>query len=261
MGRKRKPSIILGSAFLLLVLFFPACERDPPATENLDARNRSITFAGHEIDLIRFELPDSGNEFFVSKYEITNSQYKEFLLRSGYDGSDHPSSKEQEPFFHNWKKDPRWLDHLDGNFPTGQANFPACYLNWWHAKRFCQWLSNETGEKVRLPTKAEWMFVAAGTENRKYPWGNNWEARRCNSGGIADGYEGGAPVGSFPNGATPEGVHDLAGNIWEWCDDQVLRGGPWCLGPNELTTSFAGKENPDQANDKFGFRIVVEGRK
>ena len=99
----------------------------------------------------------------IGKYEVTNDQYAAFLKASGYDGSDFPSSKKQEPFFYNWRKDPEFIDHLNG-VPAGEGNYPACYLNWHHADAFCKWLSKETGKTVRLPSEKEWQFVAAGKE-------------------------------------------------------------------------------------------------
>jgi formylglycine-generating enzyme required for sulfatase activity len=67
-----------------------------------------------------------------------------------------------------------------------------------------------------------------------------------------------APVGSFANGATPEGVFDLAGNIWEWTAEGHLRGGPWCLGENVMASAVIAREDPERADDKSGFRVVVE---
>ena len=217
------------------------------------SRPRVLDGGGPSIELVGLLLPEdsarsNGFHFFISKYEITNRQYQAFVSESGYSGADHPSSKGSEPFLHHF---------TDGRSPEGQGEYPACYLNWWHCKAYCDWLSRRTGNTVRLPTEEEWMFAAAGVEHRKYPWGNVWDPKRCNWAGTEDGFAEAAPVGSFPDGCTPEGVHDLAGNIWEWCEDRVLRGGPWCLDPESVTTSCAAKEDTNRADDKFGFRIVV----
>ncbi|MBN4051625.1 SUMF1/EgtB/PvdO family nonheme iron enzyme [bacterium AH-315-M05] len=193
-------------------------------------------------------IPYSYGGFYIGKYEITNEQYKVFIDDTRYDGSDHPSSKSTEPFLNHFK---------NGNYPAKKGDYPICYVNWWHTKAYCNWLSRKTGKTVRLPTKDEWEYVAGGLEKRIYPWGNEWDPKRCNWASSIDGYEEAAPVGSFSNGTTPEGIHDLAGNIWEWCEDRVLRGGPWCMGPETVKTTFSSKEDTDRADDKFGFRIVV----
>ncbi|MCH8274464.1 MAG: SUMF1/EgtB/PvdO family nonheme iron enzyme [Armatimonadetes bacterium] len=189
--------------------------------------------------------------FYIGKYEITNAQYKAFVDETGYDGSDHPSSKFTEPFLGHW---------VNGTYPDGQAKHPACYVNWHHAEAFCDWLSKKTGKVVRLPADDEWEFAARGEKGRIYPWGDDWQPAFCNWGdeGKTDGYELSAPVGSFPSGATPEGVHDLAGNIWEWTAEKSLRGGPWCLDPDSMRAEWKAIEDTDRADDKFGFRIVME---
>ena len=249
---------------LIALMLAVSCTREKESVSGPPvSASKTIRVEGLEIEMVGFQLPQSGGAFFIGTYEITNAQYKAFLTATEYDGKDHPSSK--EPFFHNWNKDPKhtkWMKSMSGSsvigsYPEDQANYPACLLNWWHAKAFCDWLSAQTGDTVRLPTKEEWLFVAAGSEQRKYPWGDQWNPKWCNWAGDEDGFAGAAPVGSFPKGATPEGVHDLAGNIWEWCEDRSLRGGPWCMGPSIVTTSFASREDTDRADDKFGFRIVL----
>lgn len=219
-------------------------------------KNIKLNPGGPPIKLVHFPPRKSGlrsplQSFYIGKYEITNAQYKVFIDETQYDGSDHPSSKRSEPFLNDFK---------DGNYSKNQANYPVCYLNWWHANAYCDWLSRKIGKIVRLPTKDEWEYVAGGTGKRIYPWGNEWHPKRCNWGSDIDGFKGASPVGSFPKGATPEGVHDLCGNIWEWCEDRALRGEPWCEGPDEVTTTFSSWEDTDRADDKFGFRIVVEGK-
>ena len=231
-----------------------ACKQRTPRS----SESNVVEHAGIRIDLVELRIPGRTGELWIGRYEVTNAQYRRFVELSGYDGSDHPSSKPGEPFFYNWRKDPRWIDALDGSVPAGKEQHPACYLNWWHAKAFCTWLSKVTGQTVRLPSRAEWRFAAGGKDKRTYPWGDDWRAGHCNSAGAADGFVASAPVGSFPKGATPEGLHDMAGNIWEWSEDRVLLGGPWCLGKDALTTDAAGREDAAQANDKFGFRILVE---
>lgn len=210
-----------------------------------------------DIELVLIEGRDPDESCFFSRFEITNAQYLEFVHATGYDGSEHPSSKVTEPFL---------AQVVDGHCPPDQLDHPVSNLNWHHAVAFCEWLSAESGAVVRLPTDAEWEWAASGPEHRVYPWGDEWDPARCNWGdssggdrfGLWDGYRASAPVGSFPRGATPQGLEDMAGNIWEWTQEGHLRGGPWCLDPEMMRCDLVADEGVDQANDKFGFRILVE---
>jgi len=201
------------------------------------------------IELVRIAAHGNTPTFWIARTELTHAQFAAFVRATGYDGSDQPSSKPTEPFLHDWR---------DSAPPADRAAYPVCYLNVHHARAFCAWASRATGRTVRLPTDAEWGLAARGPEGRTFPWGDEWDPQRCNSGTPDDGFAEAAPVGSFPRGATPEGVLDLAGNIWEWTEDAHLRGGPWCMGPDTVRSDFVAHEDPERADDKFGMRVVVE---
>jgi formylglycine-generating enzyme required for sulfatase activity len=188
--------------------------------------------------------------FLLARTELTYAQFAPFLHATGYNGSEHPSSKGSEPFLADW--------HGATTPPPDRATYPVCYLNVHHARAFCDWATRTTGRRVRLPSDAEWELAARGPERRTFPWGMEWDPTRCNSAGAEDGFAEAAPVGSFANGATPEGVFDLAGNIWEWTAEGHLRGGPWCLGAHVMESAVIAREDPERADDKFGFRVVVE---
>ena len=131
--------------------------------------------------------------FYIDKYEVTNKQYKQFLAETGYTPK-------------------HYLDYEPYNTP----NFPAVVLEWEDAVAYTNWAGK------RLPTEAEWEKAARGTDGRIWPWGNEWDGTKLsgNDGtGLKDGYKETAPVGQFPQGASPYGAHDMAGNLWEWVSD------------------------------------------
>jgi sulfatase modifying factor 1 len=150
--------------------------------------------------------------FYIDKHEITNAQYAEFLEAaqgsSQWDHPDQPTDRGHEQ---------RYLtDDLRG------ADQPAVGINWFDAYAYCQWAGK------RLPTEAEWEYAARGAEGRRvYPWGDAapdadgiwWANYRPVSGPASDGHRHTAPVGSYPDGVSPFGVMDMAGNAEEWVQD------------------------------------------
>lgn len=209
-----------------------------------------ITAVQPPIDLVAIKGHGSVHGFKIGKTEVTVAQYAAFVKDTGYDGGEHGSSKEIEPFLNGW---------MNGRPPEGRDKHPVCNLNWHNAQAFCDWLARKSGRAVRLPSDAEWTLAAAGPEGRTFPWGEAWDIQKCNSGTPDDGFAEAAPVGSFPKGATPEGVLDMAGNIWEWTADKSLRGGPWCMGEESCRTAFVAREDTERCDDKFGFRVCVGG--
>lgn len=134
--------------------------------------------------------------FLVAETEVTNEQYRDFVKASGYKPPEH------------WK---------GGEFPPGAALEPVTGVSWNDAVAYCKWLSHEIGAEARLPTEAEWEAAARGREDRKYPWGNDWDER------AADCMEAGGrvrAVKSFPAGKSPAGAYDMAGNVWEWTAEE-----------------------------------------
>jgi formylglycine-generating enzyme required for sulfatase activity len=168
---------------------------------------------------------------------------------------------------------------------------PVVYVSYLDAVKFCQWLSTRERRKYRLPTEAEWEYAAKGHDNRKFPWGNYdgrgdlanfadrntvfaWSDRE-----IDDGYPESSPVGAFPLGASPFGIEDMAGNVWEWCLDyyelyrpgpkvnsrgptsgtkRVHRGGSWKSRFSSLRTTVRSSNVPGFSCNDLGFRIVCE---
>ncbi len=131
--------------------------------------------------------------FYIDQLEVTNSQYKKFLSETGYVPK-------------------RYLDRPPFNVP----DLPAIVLEWEDAVTYTEWAGK------RLPTEAEWEKASRGTDGRIWPWGSEWDGSKLsgNDGtGLEDGYKETAPVGQFPQGASPFGALDMAGNIWEWVAD------------------------------------------
>jgi len=200
--------------------------------------------------------------FYIARYLITNADYEQFDRA-----------------------------HTSKRAPSAGDRHPVVYVSSLDAIKFCNWLSTRERRKYRLPTEAEWEYAAKGNENRKFPWGN--QEGRGDLANFADrntafawsdreidcGYAETSPVGAFPLGASPFGIEDMAGNIWEWCLDyyeqyrpgpkvnprgptsgpkRVYRGGSWKSRFTSLRTTVRGSNVPSFSCNDLGFRIVCE---
>lgn len=157
--------------------------------------------------------------FYIAKYETTNAQWRKFRDDPGYDDVKYwPNGKvvrkDQVSYWMN-------ASNHGGGTPDSD-DYPVMGVNWDSATAYCNWVSAKTGKKYRLPTEAEWEKAARGTDQRRYPWGNEIEHADANYVGTQK-MDTSMKVGSFPKGVSPYGVYDMAGNISEWCSDWYSR--------------------------------------
>jgi iron(II)-dependent oxidoreductase len=196
----------------------------------------------HQVDLPAFE---------IDKFEVTNADFAQFVKAAGYQ-----TDAEKEKRTKNWQ-----------SVAEGKDNHPVVFVSWNDATAYCQWIGK------RLPTEAEWEKAARGTDGRTYPWGNEWDPSKVNA--KETGLRGTAVVGSFGAGASPYGVEDMAGNVWEWTADwyeaypgstyksdyfgqefKVLRGGAWFETADFVRTTVRNANSQTAANDDIGFRCA-----
>jgi formylglycine-generating enzyme required for sulfatase activity len=162
---------------------------------------------------------------------------------------------------------------------------PVVCVRWIDAMEYISWLRRMTGQPWRLPTEAEWEKAVRWDSSKtrsqsRYPWGNKFDSRRCNT--SASGIRTTTPIDRYPNGVSPNGLWDMAGNVWEWTSSlfksypydptdgrentisrkhRVLRGGAWLLDPTVARTTCRNKENPVTFAGYFydvGFRLVLD---
>ncbi len=227
------------------------------------------------------------SDYQIGKYEVTNAQFTAFCAAKPYTAQG------------DWQ-------NADGSLPGYSTNYPdnpVVCVTWYDAKSFCDFYG------YRLPTEAEWEKAARGTDERVYPWGNSRDQDNCNNfeynGSLLSEmapirlYEGEMrgtlPVGSFPSGASPYGAMDMAGNVWEWCNDwadfdehhpdapdynyylwcfnqgtvinpqgpvnadcaRVFRGGSWSGNyTGYIRAAYRDNNAPDTTGDIWGFRVA-----
>lgn len=195
----------------------------------------------------RVELP----AFWITRAPVTNAQYAAFVAATGH----------------------RPPAHWEGpRPPAALADHPVTYVDWRDAAAFCAWAGG------RLPSEAEWEKAARGADGRPYPWGGAPPSPELACFDRADDLVGTWPVGRRPAGASPHGLLDAAGNVWEWTaslhrpypyrpDDgredprapgqRVLRGGS-CRSEHEryLRCAFRSLSYPARRRDHIGFRVA-----
>ncbi len=193
------------------------------------------------------------DEYWIGKYPVTNAQYQAYVKANKITG---------------WK------------FEPGKEQHPAANVSWEDAVGFCKWAGIASGGAVRLPTEAEWEKAARGTDKRLYPWGNQQpDNSRANYGGII---KTATPVGRFsPQGDSPYGCADMAGNVWEWTADwysnayyssqssfsnppgplsgthKVVRGGSFNVNIRNLRTAVRYGNFPASRYNLIGFRCAA----
>jgi serine/threonine-protein kinase len=141
--------------------------------------------------------------FYLDKYEVTNAEYAEFIRNTG----------RPAPAINPTLKGSYWEPWNGNNPPSGRAHWPVTNVSPKDVEAFAAWLSKRDGVIYRLPTEEEWEYTARnGSRNSLFPWGNSWEEGRANINQKRSPVD----VGSFPQGATQNGVQDMVGNVWEW---------------------------------------------
>ncbi len=200
----------------------------------------------------------------IDKYPVTQAQYARFIAANHY----------RVPL--NWK---------DGKMPRGMALHPVTMVSWYNARDYCAWAGK------RLPTEAEWEKAARGDDARRWPWGSVMFPENLNT-YYKVGHT--TPVNAYPQGASPYGVMDMAGNVQEWVADEftpypgtpargqvfeakeidtnyhrgseekerlvyfVMRGGSWKSDPFSTYTFHRNYSMPNYASDFFGFRCAMD---
>ena len=189
----------------------------------------------------------------LSRYPVTNDQYRVFVDSGGYTTRAHWDDA-------GWKwrektgtlqpddwQDARW------NGPTQ----PVVGVSWYEAQAYCKWA------ECRLPTEKEWEAAARGPQGFEYPWGNDWRKEICNTKEAKIGRT--TPVGTFPASRAACGADDMAGNVWEWCEDSggpkdrsgcALRGGSWGDDSFNVRSATRGSSLPVNRFNFIGFRVV-----
>jgi hypothetical protein len=247
--------------------------RDVPPRLRLDAGLIAADLGERPADLNDWVNIDArgklGYDFRIGRYPVTNVQFQRFVDAGGYATSQPwwtPKAIEEiMQFWKGWPAGPR----LWGNPNFDKATQPVVGVSWYEAAAYAQWLTGRlrgegqigAHEEVRLPKEAEWEWVAGGAQKRPYPWGTTFDAWRANT--KESELDQPSPVHMYPDGATPEGVWDLAGNVWEWSADVDKDGWPWLRGGaywNEANgVGSAARSGVDPRNWLYlcGLRLVV----
>lgn len=212
----------------------------------------------------RTELPQRtisiAQPYRMARFPITEVQFSAFAQSSDYADTkwwrDVPAEYQAQPIF------------IIEEDSQPAPNDPATHISWYQATAFCNWLTAKVqqaniiteNQVIRLPTEYEWEKAARGTDGRVYPYGDDAEIDNAN---MSDANLGTVcAVGLFPDGISPYSIHDMSGNVFEWCapsEDATysLRGGSFFMSQEWARCAYRYERTPSQQLKDFGFRIVL----
>jgi len=269
----------------------------PPDLDEFVPIPAGLFLYGDEKRTVVIEQP-----FAIARYPVTNVQYRRFVEAGGYDRREwwsdlgwawrsgkydskdqedyeerhlarRPPEKRNEPFY--WH-DAKWNNPLT----------PVVGVSWFEAEAYANWLAQELGRSVRLPTEEEWERAARHTDGREYPWGNAFDHHCLNCAEFWAGrkelsdsewlewFRSGSyrltsttTVGQFPDGDSEAGTSDMCGNVWEWTCSwydaegvyRVVRGGSWYRHRRYARCASRIGLVPDDFRGIVGLRVVSPG--
>lgn len=277
-NRKSLFALLIGILCLVYLLAFQSPTYTTSQTKNHDPDIDYVLIEGGEFIMgnqlgqgrqnERPVLKVSIKSFALSKYEITNEQFCDFLNEMGnrLDEGGNNWLDINSPYCNIIFSNKRYLPK------SGKANHPVIEVSWYAAKAYANWIG------ARLPTEAEWEFAASARgKYKKYPTGQIIVNDQANLKGIStiDKWAGTSPVGSFPPNEL--GLYDMAGNVWEWCSDQYklyeeeklydqkdtklgytrsVRGGSWSFPKKYATITYRAREYASYWSYDNGFRVA-----
>jgi formylglycine-generating enzyme required for sulfatase activity len=216
---------------------------------NKKTLKRAEDLIGEKIIDTVFELQAELPAFSLSKYEITNKEYKLFVEETGY----------QKPF--TWNN----IEFKE----YSKLNNPVVGVSWYDAMEYCRWLEKKyTSKKIRLPTETEWEIAAKGITENIFPWGDKVpRGTFVNFKGSNSGKP--IPVDKNASQPSPFGAVHMGGNVEEWCyeayhdekdseDKKVVRGGNFKSFPSELRCTAYRFVSPKERSLEIGFRILIK---
>ena len=226
----------------------PSVEPTPSPPASSGAFRDALRSGGQGPAMVR--IP--GKNYALGVYEVTFDEYDRFCSATG----------REKPDDNGW----------------GRGNRPVINVSWHDAAAYAEWLSAQTGATYRLPNETEWEYAARGGTTTEYWWGDEVGRNHANCDGCGSQWDNRqtAPAGSFP--ANPYGLHDTAGNVWEWTcgawetskngrdgcisnkranDARVIRGGSWYSTPAGVRSAYRNFDGgPATRNDDTGFRLA-----
>jgi formylglycine-generating enzyme required for sulfatase activity len=213
------------------------------------------------------------NAFWMDVYEVSNAMFSKFVSETGYQ-----TDAEKQGYSYMYDSSWNWtrVDGVSWRTPMGpgtyaDADLPVVHVTYFDAEAYCYWVG------ARLPTEAEWEKAARGEDGRIFPWGNDFNSSYLHS----DSSNGPVSVYLFPEGVSPYGIYNMAGNAFDWTSDwyrsdyyaissrdnptgpsggeyRVVRGGSWNNSMKNVRSAHRDISMPELSNHLLGFRCAMD---